>query len=385
MEKNKSSKHNQELIKIDLDDRKKKILKAIIVEYIDTIEPVGSNTLLEKYDFNCSSATLRNEMAELEKDGFLEKTHTSSGRIPSNKGYQFYVDNLINDKNLSLKEVSYINSKLENTVSEMENLTQITTNTISEVTHYTTVSIGPDASNQLIQEFKFVLLGSRMLMAIIITESGVIKETIIKFDEDITQDQVNDISLLFNNKLKGKLLSEINIPMDQFIKKEMKLKIGVIKTIVDQINKAIAKETVYLKGADHALDNPEFQKNDLAKEFYSLLDNKQEISEILNNRQDFKVYIGNEENGLDGLSIVTFKNKVNGKDLGTIGIIGPTRMNYSKVISVLKYINQELNKGADIKKLSVPKNIVGEELKVTDGKEIENIKSSKKNPKEKRK
>ena len=352
------------LIKIDLDERKKQILKAIVVEYIDTIEPVSSNTLINKYGLDCSSATVygldcssatvRNEMAELEKKGYLEKTHTSSGRIPSTKGYQFYVDNLLIERNLNFKEISYINSRLESTISEMEDLTQIATSTISEVTHYTTVSIGPDTSKQIIQEFKFVLLGSRMLMAIIITEAGVIKETIIKFDEDITQEQVNSISLIFNNKLKGKLLSKIDIPIDQYIKNEMMLKISVIKTIIDHINKAIVKESkLFLKGADRALDNPEFQQNDLAKEFYGLLDKQDVISDILNNEEDFNVYIGDEKNGLD-------------------------RMDYSKVISVLKYINQELNKGADIKKLSVPKNVVGEELKITDGTEIEKIKRKQK-------
>ena len=367
------------LIKIDLDERKKQILKAIVVEYIDTIEPVSSNTLISKYGLDCSSATVRNEMAELEKEGFLEKTHTSSGRIPSTKGYQFYVDNLLKERDLNLKEISYINSRLESTITEMEDLTQIATSTISEVTHYTTVSIGPDTSKQIIQEFKFVLLGSRMLMAIIITEAGVIKETIIKFDEDITQEQVNSISMIFNNKLKGKALSKIDIPIDQYIKNEMMLKISVIKTIIDQINKAILQESkLFLKGADRALDNPEFQQNDLAKEFYGLLDKQDVISDILNNEEDFNVYIGDESNGLDGISIVTFKNKVNGKDMGTIGIIGPTRMDYSKVISVLKYINQELNKGADIKKLSVPKSVVGEELKITDGAEIEKIKKKQK-------
>jgi heat-inducible transcriptional repressor len=374
--KQKAGSKDNELMQIDLDARKKDILRAIINEYIDTIEPVSSNTLIEKYDLNCSSATVRNEMAELEKEGFLEKTHTSSGRVPSNKGYQFYVDNLLNEKNLNLKEISYINSRLESTVSEMENLTKIATNTISEVTHYTTVAIEPDSSNQIIQEFKFVLLGSRMIMAIIMTESGTVKETIIKFDDDITQSQVNTISTIFNNKLKGKPLAKIDIPIDQYIKKEMSLKIDVIKTIVDQINRAIMQESrLYLNGTKHALDNPEFQKNDLAKEFYGLLDNQDVISEILNNEQDFNVYIGNAKNGLEDLSIVTFKNRVNGKDLGTIGIIGPTRMDYSKIISVLKYINQELNKGADIKRLQVPESVVGTNLQITDGSEIKKIKS----------
>jgi heat-inducible transcriptional repressor len=333
------------VIILELDNRKKRILQAIVNEYIDTIEPVSSNSIITKYDINCSSATVRNEMAELEKEGFLEKTHTSSGRVPSNKGYRFYVDKLLNDKDLDLSEIKYINSKLKSKVDEMEELTKIATNTISEVTHYTTVAIEPNAGKQRIQEIKFVLLGSRMLMAVILTEMGTIKETIIKFDKDITQDQVDTISLVFNNKLRGQLLSSINVPMEQYIMQEMNYRLDVIKPIVDQITKVINDESkVYLKGASQALDNPEFRKGELAKQFLNLLDKKELIVDLLDDEHDFNVYIGNEINGLDDLSLITFRNKVKGKDLGTIGILGPTRMDYSKVVSVLKYIRDQLNK-----------------------------------------
>lgn len=331
---------------MELNDRKKRILQAIVNEYIDTIEPVSSSSLIQKYGLDCSSATVRNDMAELEKIGYLEKTHTSSGRVPSNKGYRFYVDKLLNDKNLNINEIKYINSKLENKVSQMEELTKIATNTISEVTHYTTVAIGPNASRQKIEEIKFVLLGSRMLMAVILTETGTIKESIIKFEKDITLEQVDTLNIIFNNKLKGKLLSSIDMPMEQYIMSEMNYRIDVIKPIVDQISKVINDETrIYLNGANKAFDNPEFESSEFARNFMNLLDRKEFILDLLENSEDFNVYIGNEVNGLKDFSIVTFKNKVAGKDLGTIGIIGPTRMDYSKVISVMKYINKELNKG----------------------------------------
>ena len=331
---------------MELDNRKKRILQAIVNEYIDTIEPVSSNSLINKYGLDCSSATVRNDMAELEREGFLEKTHTSSGRVPSNKGYRFYVDKLLNDKNINVNEIKYINSKLKNKVDGMEELTKIATNTISEVTHYTTVAIEPNANNQIINEIKFVLLGSRMLMAVILTDMGTIKETIIKFDDDITQEQVDTISFMFNNKLRGKPLSYINMPMEKYIMSEMSYRVDVIKPIIEQICKIINEESrIYLKGTGQVLDNPEFQKNDFTRKFLNLLDRQDFIFDILNSNEDFNVYIGNEINGLNDFSIITFKNKVAGKDLGTIGIIGPTRTDYSKVVSVLKYINKELNKG----------------------------------------
>lgn len=331
---------------MELDNRKKRILQAIVNEYVNTIEPVSSNSIIKKYNLECSSATVRNEMVELEKRGLLEKTHTSSGRVPSNKGYRFYVDELLNDNNLDVNEIKYINSKLQNKVDEMEELTKIATNTISEVTHYTTIAIEPNASKQKIEEIKFVLLGSRTLMAIILTETGTIKETIIKFDQDISQDQVDTLSLMFNNKLKGKLLSSINIPMEQYIMQEMNYRLDVIKPIIEQISRVLNDESkLYLKGTGQALDNPEFRSNEIAKKFLGLLDERNLIFNLLDADDDFKVYIGNEITGLNEFSLITFKNRVAGKDLGTIGILGPTRMDYSKVISVLKYISKELNKG----------------------------------------
>lgn len=333
---------------MELDNRKKRILQAIVNEYIDTIEPVSSGSLIQKYNLDCSSATIRNDMAELEKIGYLEKTHTSSGRVPSNKGYRFYVDKLLNDKNLNINEIKYINSKLQNRVDEMEELTKIATNTISEITHYTTVAIEPNVNRQRIEEVKFVLLGNRMLMAVILTDTGTIKETIIKFEKDIKQEQIDTLNILFNSKLRGELLSAINEPIEQYIMDEMNSRIDVIKPIINQLNKAINDESkIYLNGANKAFDNPEFQSTEFAKKFMNLLDSKELILDLLDNAEDFNVYIGNEINGLKDFSIVTFKNRVAGKDLGTIGIIGPTRMDYSKVISVMKYINKELNKGKE--------------------------------------
>jgi heat-inducible transcriptional repressor len=331
---------------LKLDERKRQILKAIVNEYIETTEPVASNTIIKKYNIDCSSATARNDMVALEKEGYLEKTHSSSGRIPSNKGYKFYVDELLDDNNLNINEVKYINSKLQDTVDEMEDLTKIATSTISEVTHYTTISIEPNATNQLISEIKFVLLGSRMMMAVIITDTGVIKETIIKFDSDVSSEQIETLNALFNKKLKGKPLSIIDKPIEEFIMNEMNYKIDVIKPIIKQLNKTLKQdERVYIQGTKQALDNPEFRENETAKKFLGLIDSKDLIFNLLDGDEDFNVYIGNEVNGLNDFSLITFKNKVGEKDLGTIGILGPTRMDYSKVISVLKYIRKELNSG----------------------------------------
>lgn len=331
-----------------LDDRKKKVLQAIVEEYINTAEPVSSNSLTNNYGLNYSSATIRNEMADLEKNGYLDKTHTSSGRIPSEKGYRYYVDELINDNDISLEEIKYISSKLETKVTEIEDLAKLTATTISEVTHYTTLSIGPKNDEQLIDEIKFVQLGNRMMMAVILTDTGLVKETIIKFDEDITQKQVETVNYMFNQKLKGKPLETIKGPLEEYLIDEMTYSVNVIKPIIEQIKKVLAEdEKIYLEGANKSFELPEFNSLEVAKNFVNVLDTKELMEDMLNSgfAQDINVYIGNEneKEELKDFSVVTFKHRVGNKDLGTIGIIGPKRMDYSKVISVMKYISKKLN------------------------------------------
>ena len=331
-----------------LEKRQRQVLQAIIEEYINTAEPVSSGTIVENYNLGCSSATIRNDMAELEKLGYLEKPHTSSGRIPSAKGYRFYVDELLNDEKISLEEIQYIKSKLETKVNEIEDLTKIATDTLSEITHYTTVAIGPDANNNIISDVKFISLGNRILMAVVLTENGAIKETIIKYDEDISDTQIESLNFLFRNKLLGKPLTKIDKPMEEYIISSMEDQVDVIKPIINQMNKSLEQsEYIYLEGANNVFDFPEFRKIDTARNFLSILDTKEQVMEILNSgiAKDINIYIGeeNEKEELKDLSIVTFRHSVGNRDFGTIGIIGPKRMDYSKVISVMKYISKKLN------------------------------------------
>lgn len=217
---------------------------------------------------------------------------------------------------------------------------------MSEVTHYTSVAIGPRTNLQNIEEVKFVLLGTRMLMAVILTDTGIIKETIIKFDEDITEDQVNTLNFIFNNKLKGKPIEEIDKPLEEYIFSEMNYSLNVIKPIMQQLDKVINEEAkVYLEGTNKVFELPEFKSLEVAKNFVNLIDTKQVMLDLLNTgfAKDINVYIGDENEQLKDFSIITFKHRYQDKDLGTIGIIGPKRMDYSKVISVMKYISKKLN------------------------------------------
>ena len=334
-----------------LDERKKRVLQAIVEEYIKTAEPVSSNAIMNLEGLEYSSATIRNEMAELEKLGYIEKTHISSGRVPSEKGYRFYVDELLEDDKITVDEIEYISNKLETKVNELEDLTQIASSTISEITHYTTVSIGPNTDVQKIENIKFVLLHPRMMMAVILTDNGLVKETIIKFDEDITENQVNTLNYMFNNKLKGEPITKIDKPLEKYLVDEMRYSVNLIKPIIEQMKKVVKEERVHLEGAKQLFELPEFNSLEVAKNFVNIIDEKELMADMLNNgyAKDINVYIGeeNEKEELKDFSIVTFKHRIGNKDLGTIGIIGPKRMDYSKVISVMKYISKKLNNNID--------------------------------------
>ena len=332
----------------NLDNRKRKILQAIVEEYIETSEPVSSGSLVQNEELHCSSATIRNEMAELEQIGFLEKPHTSAGRVPSEKGYRYYVDELLREDNLSRKEMEMIREMLEAKVNGLEDLARIATTTLSEITHYTTIAIEPNVNNHTIVDIKFILLGTRVLMAVILTDSGIIRESIIKFDEDLTTDQVNDLTYVFKNKLVGKPLEKIEGPLEEYIMAEIKTGVRVIEKIIEEINKLLdSSAKAYIEGANKVIDMPEFKKIDMAKDFLNVIDAKDIIADVINTgmAKDINVYIGSESEReeLKNFSIVTFNHLLDGKDIGTIGIIGPTRMDYSKVISVMKYISKKLN------------------------------------------
>ena len=335
--------------KKDLDERKKKVLQAIVEEYINTAEPVSSGSITKGHGLDYSSATIRNDMAKLESIGFLDKPHTSAGRVPSAEGYRYYVNELLKEDNLTLEEIKYIQNKLKIKVNEIEDLTKVATTTLSEITHYTTVAVGPKADKQIIEEIKFVSLGQRMLMVVIVTDTGLVKETIIKFDEDITESQVDTLNNLFNTRLRGKPLSKIDKPMAEYIFSEVHYSIGIMKAIIEQINRIVEEENnnIFLEGAKKSFDLPEFKSMKVAKNFVNLLDAKDEMVEIFNSgdAEDINVFIGDddENSNLKDFSIITFKHTIGDKDLGTIGIIGPKRMDYAKVISVMKYISKKLN------------------------------------------
>ena len=270
---------------MELDNRKEKILKSLIDEYIETADPVSSAGLISKYLLNISSATVRNEMLELEKMGYLEKPYSSSGRVPSKMGYRYYVDKLILDEKLSSSDLKLIRKNLGQKVINLEELTKITTATISEITHYTSIAITSKDIKEVITSVEFIRIGLDTIMVLIITDKGRVKETIIKFDKELSDDVLTDLRKLFSKKIIGKPLEVIPKSIEEYIKEEVKIGIEIISKIIEEINKVILQNMIYIEGATESFKLPELSDDEVKHEYLNILNNIDEIDKYLEDEQ----------------------------------------------------------------------------------------------------
>ena len=270
---------------MELDNRKEKILKSLIDEYIETADPVSSAGLISKYPLNISSATVRNEMLELEKMGYLEKPYSSSGRVPSKMGYRYYVDKLILDEKLSSSDLKLIRKNLGQKVINLEELTKITTATISEITHYTSIAITSKDIKEVITSVEFIRIGLDTIMVLIITDKGLVKETIIKFDKELSDDVLTDLRKLFSKKIIGKPLEVIPKSIEEYIKEEVKIGIEIISKIIEEINKVILQNMIYIEGATESFKLPELSDDEVKHEYLNILNNIDEIDKYLEDEQ----------------------------------------------------------------------------------------------------
>ena len=270
---------------MELDNRKEKILKSLIDEYIETADPVSSAGLISKYPLNISSATVRNEMLELEKMGYLEKPYSSSGRVPSKMGYRYYVDKLILDEKLSSSDLKLIRKNLGQKVINLEELTKITTATISEITHYTSIAITSKDIKEIITSVEFIRIGLDTIMVLIITDKGLVKETIIKFDKELSDDVLTDLRRLFSKKIIGKPLEVIPKSIEEYIKEEVKIGIEIISKIIEEINKVILQNMIYIEGATESFKLPELSDDEVKHEYLNILNNIDEIDKYLEDEQ----------------------------------------------------------------------------------------------------
>lgn len=338
---------------MELNERKLNILKAIVKDYIETAEAVGSRTLSKKYDLGVSAATIRNEMADLEELGYLIQPHTSSGRIPSEKGYKLYVDSLMSECELNDIEKQLIEESINQNINYMKDLIHETSKLISRLTNYTTIAVTKNTSNiQVIKHIQLVALDEKSMVLIVVTEKGEIKNTIISTNITIDQSKLNLISDNLTKKLSGKNITEIDESFLNYIKYEITENSLFIDKLINALNFDFEDNntSISLSGATNIFNFPEFSDVVRAKTFLNMLEEKENISSMLKSKgiqkENLNIIIGsdNECKVAQDCSIITATYNIDKNVVGKISLIGPTRMDYSKVYSILNYMGLLLNK-----------------------------------------
>lgn len=336
-----------------LDERKRKILKAIIQTYLETGEPVGSRTISKYTDLNLSSATIRNEMSDLEELGYILQPHTSAGRIPSDMGYRLYVDELMKEKE---QEVSEIKEMMIEKTDRMEKVLKQVVKVLASNTNYATMITGPTYHHNKVKFIQLSKVNEEQLLAVIVTEGNLVKNQIINLDGAIDDEQILKLNLLLNTQLNGLTVEEISLGMITKLKEQAGVHSGVVSTVLDTIADSISSDAedvpVYTSGANNIFRYPELSDSNRASELISAFEEKKllvdmmkdTVSDITENT-GIQVYIGNEGpiSTMKDCSMVTASYDLGDGMKGTIGIIGPKRMDYENVVDNLKTLKVQLD------------------------------------------
>jgi heat-inducible transcriptional repressor len=335
---------------MEFDDRKLKILHAIINDYINTGEPVGSRTIARKYDLGVSSATIRNEMADLEEMGYIEQLHTSSGRKPSDKGYRLYVDKLMKTHQITAEEEFLIRNMLLNAaLFEVDKIMRQVSVVLSKLTQLTCIVKTPSVKKSCLKAIQLINIDVTSILLVIVTDSGFIKNNMIRLNRPIDGEIVLKLNNMLNTRLKNLTIEGINLEVVNNIKRDLQGYDDIFNAIIPALYEClneVENSDVITEGETNILHYTEYNDIDKAKEFITFVDNKESVKKILPASKDTTVSIG-EENYIPeakDYSVVSRAYGVGEKPLGSIGIIGPTRMDYSKVISLLNKVTELLNR-----------------------------------------
>ncbi len=333
---------------MELSERKRKILGAIIESYIETAEPVGSRTIAKLADMSISSATIRNEMADLEEMGLLVSPHASAGRIPTSMGYRVYVDKLMTQYEMSSNELSKMQSMMELQVDNIDGMIQEIANIYSKLTNYTVIGFSPGNNKGYIKNFHMVPVDDHTALLIVVTDKNAVKNKKITFDFEISAGECMKISSMLNEKLVGLTTDKINLSKITEVQDSMQEHKNILMSILDFINECIESlddSEVFSKGVTNLLSFPEYSNVAKAKELLEFLDNKNNVHKAiaLGENKKVKIIIGDENDvvELKDCSIILSPYNAGSKGYGIIGLIGPTRMNYSKAVSNIEFLTQQ--------------------------------------------
>lgn len=331
-----------------LNERKRRILQAIINDYISTAEPIGSRTIARKYDLGVSPATIRNEMADLELLGYIEQLHTSSGRIPSSKGYRLYVDDLLRPEAMTQNEMALIQNWYKVKVQRLDEVFQETAKIISRMTKNVSLVLAPQLSQASFRSLQFLPLDEQRVIAVIMTDVGFVENKVIVMPDGACFEDFQRIARLINSCLAGKTIESINAAVLRKIADEIKDD-SLFEAAVTVIQNALAQEKkarIYLGGTTQLLNQPEFKDVQKVKNILLMLEEEQLLCDILSAQkgQGLTVTIGQENkySGIQDCSIISATYHLNGELIGTIAVLGPTRMEYGKTMTLLEFMNQNL-------------------------------------------
>ena len=335
----------------EMSERKLKILHAIIQNYLETGEPVGSRTISKYTDLNLSSATIRNEMADLEEMGYIIQPHTSAGRIPSDKGYRLYVDMLMEEKEQELNEMQ---DQMLDKADKMDQLLKQAAKVLATNTNYATMVSTPMNNSNKIKFIQLSMVDEEQVIAVIVLGGNVIKNKIINIDEPISNENLLKLNMLLNTTLNGMSIEEINLGLIARLKEQAGIHSQVVGYVLDAVADAIHVDDdmqIYKSGATNIFKYPELSDNQSAQEIISAFEEKQQLSELVTQTlaQDentgIQVYIGDETpvQTMRDCSVVTATYELGDGMKGTIGIIGPKRMDYEHVLKSMKRLQTELD------------------------------------------
>lgn len=337
---------------MDLNDRKKLILQAIIDEYIDSAEPVGSRAISKKHELGLSSATIRNEMADLEEMGYLIQPHTSAGRIPSDAGYRFYVNSLMKKYRIGLDTIERLRKELEGRVVTLDRAVKKAGFLASVLTDYTTVVSASAGEKAEIKKIDLVAVSSETVMLIIVTRT--VKNRLV--NARLTFEECERIAEVLNSRLRGKTADEITYDIIRDLETELceklavepKLLIHVLHFVYESVTELDETE-IYVENAKSILKYPEYRDVDKAREIFGFLDDKSNLKQLMANTgegEGISAKIGGENGSeiLKDCSLVTVNYSLDGKTAGKLGVIGPKRMDYAKVFAGLDIISQEIDR-----------------------------------------
>ena len=326
-----------------LNTRAKDLLRSIVEEYIKTARPVGSKSLCKK--FKVSSATIRNDMASLEEAGYLEKTHISSGRIPSEAGYRYYVDYLMEPKKISGEDMLKLQTIFNNKNLSLSDAINKSLEIISDITNYASVTLGSLAGVNLLEKVEIVPINDNRVIAIVITNMGHVENKQLEISEIIDKTELVKTTELINKMLKGVPLNEIGSKLEFEIKPILPDYVKNYQALYSTFYEALADfaddRNVKFKGKTNMLKQPEFSTVDDVKNIISKLESDDLVSKIEETDDEVKIYIGSESELDENLTIVKTKYNINGV-VGTLAIIGPKRMEYDRVLTLLEYVKNEL-------------------------------------------